>query len=320
MSGTVLITDCDMGDAVLEREVLEAAGFTVVHADARDEDAVIDAVAETGAVGLLVQYAPITRNVVTGCPGVRALVRYGVGLDNVDVDAAKEAGLAVSNVPHYGSDEVADHAITLLLSVLRGVPWWSHATANGGWPARGAFPDPAELKEQVLGLVGFGAIARAVARRAQAFGMRVIATDPYLDDAAFAGLGVERVDWEDLWRQSSAVSLHAPLIDSTRGSVDAQALGLLRPGAVLINTARAGLVDRTAVEAFLTTGRLGAFGTDVWWEEPAQAGDELIRHPRVLVTPHIAWLSPGSVVRLRREAAVILRDALLGSQGDRGGT
>jgi D-3-phosphoglycerate dehydrogenase / 2-oxoglutarate reductase len=311
VNGVALITDCDMGDAALEREVLERAGFSVAEAAARDEDDVIAAVAETRAIGLLVQYAPITRRVLTACPGVRALVRYGVGLDNIDVAAAAERGVAVSNVPHYGTDEVADHAITLLLSVLRGVPWWSASTARGEWPARGAHPDPAELKRQVLGLVGFGAIARGVARRAQAFGMRVLASDPYLGDDDFSALGVQRTSWEYLWRESTAISLHPPLTDSTRGCVDAAALGLLPAGAVLVNTARAGLVDRRALEASLAAGHLGAFGTDVWWDEPPRLGDELIRRPRVLATPHVAWLSPGSVVRLRREAAVLLRDALL---------
>jgi D-3-phosphoglycerate dehydrogenase len=311
MSGVVLITDCDMGEASLERQVLEPAGFTLLERTARSEDDVIAAVGETGATGLLVQYAPITRRVLEACPGVRALVRYGVGLDNVDVAAAADAGVAVSNVPHYGTDEVADHAVTLMLSLLRGVPWWSASTANGEWPARGAHPDPAELKEQVLGLVGFGAIARAVARRAQCFGMRVIATDPYVDAAVVADLGVEPASWEEVWRRSTAVSLHAPLNDATRGCVDAVALGLLPRGAVLVNSARAGLVDRGAVEAALTAGQLGAFGADVWWDEPARPDDELIRSPRVLVTPHIAWLSTGSVLRLRRQAAEILRDALL---------
>lgn len=310
MSEVALVTDSDMGEASLEREVLEAAGFTLAEASARDEDDVIAAVAETGAVGLLVQYAPITRRVLTACPGVRALVRYGVGLDNVDVAAAEEAGVEVSNVPHYGTEEVADHATTLLLSLLRGVPWWSAATAMGEWPARGAYPDPSELSRQVLGLLGFGAIARAVARRAQAFGMRVIATDPYVDDDAFSVLRVRRAAWEELWRGSTAISVHAPLDDSTRGCVDAAALSLLPPGAVLVNTARAGLVDRSAIESSLAAGHLGGFGADVWWNEPPTPGDALIRHPRVVVTPHVAWLSPGSVVRLRREAAVLLRDAL----------
>lgn len=311
MNSTVLITDCDMGDAVLEREVLEAAGVRVVHADARTEDDVIRSVAETGATGLLVQYAPITRAVLEACPAVQGIVRYGVGLDTIDLEAASDLEVAVSNVPHYGSNEVADHAVTLLLALLRGVPWWSDATRRHGWPARGELQDPLELSQQTLGLVGFGAIARAVARRAQAFGITVIATDPFAEAAAFDAAGVRAVDRDELWSSSTAVSLHAPLIESTRGAVDATTLSLLPAGSVLVNTARAGLVDRGALEAALDSGTLAAFGTDVWWDEPASPTDSLAAHPRVLLTPHVAWLSPGSILRLRKEAAEILRDMLI---------
>ena len=310
LTDTILITDCDMGEPTLEREILEAAGFRMVEASCTSESDVIATVAETGAVGLLVQYAPMTRHVLESCPTVRGLVRYGVGMDNVDVAAAADLGVTALNVPHYGSAEVADQAVTLLLALLRGTPWWSSATRRGEWPSRGDLPDPLEISECTLGLFGFGAIAREVAVRAQAFGMTVIAHDPYVDAANFAAAGVRGVTWEDLWTGSKVVSIHAPLTAGTAGIVNSAALDLMAPGGFLVNTARAGLADRESVERALASGQLAGAGLDVWWTEPADAADPLLRHPRVIATPHVAWLSPGSIRRLRSNAASSLVSVL----------
>lgn len=314
MTGTVLITDCDMGEADLERSELEPAGYRVVHMSCRDEDEVVEQVRATSPVGLLVQYAPITRPVIgAAVPDVRGVVRYGVGLDNVDLDAAAEHGVEVSNVHGYGSAEVADHAMALLLSALRGIPAWSGATGRGAWPARGAFADPAELRECQLGLVGFGAVAREVAIRAKSFGMSVASYDPYTDDDAFTAIGVRRVGWHDLWATSTAVSLHAPLSSETRRAVDAATLGAGPPGQVLVNTARAELVDRDALVDALDSGQVAMAALDVWWSEPASPDDALLTDDRVLVTPHIAWLSSGSTPRLRVGAARRLLTILEGA-------
>ena len=306
MTDTILITDCDMGEPTLERDILEAAGFRMVEAHCQTESDVIAAVAATGAVGLLVQYAPMTRQVFEACPSVRGLVRYGVGIDNVDVAAAAELGVTALNVPHYGSAEVADQAVTLLLSLLRGTPWWSAATRRGEWPSRGELPDPLEIAECTLGLFGFGAIAREVAVRAQAFGMTVIAHDPFVEATQFAAAGVRGVTWDELWSTSTAVSVHAPLTAGTAGRVNSAALDLMAPGGFLVNTARAGLVDRESVERALASGQLAGAGLDVWWTEPADAADPLLGHARVIATPHVAWLSPGSMRRLRSNAATSL--------------
>jgi D-3-phosphoglycerate dehydrogenase len=314
MSRTVLITDCDMGPADLERGVLEPAGWDVVHQCCRSEEEVVAAVRDTGAAGLLVQYAPITSAVLHACPSVRGLARYGVGMDTVDVEAARDLGVVALNVPDYGPAEVADHTMALLLGLLRGVPAWSAATRSGHWPARGELPDPLELRVCVLGLLGFGAIAREVATRAKAFGMEVLAHDPFVPSPAMAAAGVRSVEFDELWRCSTAVSVHAPLTPATTGIVGDAALGLLAPGSYLINCARAGLVDRAALEASLADGRLAGVGLDVWWDEPAHPDDALLRDPRVVVTPHVAWLSPGSIRRLRTSAARRLLDVLVATE------
>jgi D-3-phosphoglycerate dehydrogenase len=310
VTGSILITDYDMGEPDVERGIVNAAGFDLATGTCRSEDDVIAAVAKTGAVGLLVQYAPITRRVLEACPNVRGVVRYGVGLDNVDLAAAAERGVEALNVPHYGSEEVADQAVSLLVSLLRGLPWWSAATRRGEWPARGVLPDPLELRECTLGLFGFGAIARQVALRTHAFGMAVVAHDPYVSSDAFSAAGVRSVEWAELWRASTAVSVHAPLTDDTRGIVNAEALNMMPAGGFLVNTARAGLVDRAALETALQTGRIAGVGLDVWWQEPADPADFLLKHPKVLTTPHVAWLSPGSVDRLRAGAARRLVESL----------
>jgi D-3-phosphoglycerate dehydrogenase / 2-oxoglutarate reductase len=299
----VLITDCDMGPADLEREVLVAAGLELTHLACRTAADVVEQANAHRASGLLVQYAPIDRAVFEGCPQLRAVVRYGVGLDNIDLGAAAEHGVAVAGVRNYGTNEVADQATALMLALLRRLPQWSAATQAGGWPARGAIADPLELATCTLGLFGFGAIARAVAGRAAAFGLRVLAHDPYAPAEAFAVPGLERVDWHRLWSEATVVSLHAPLTGETAGAVNAEALGRMAPGGFLVNTARAGLVDRDALTAALDDGSLAGAGLDVWWTEPADPDDPLLRHPRVLVTPHVAWISPGAVRRLRIGAA-----------------
>jgi D-3-phosphoglycerate dehydrogenase len=314
-SPTVLITDNDMGPADLERAVLEPAGYRVVHAECRTEEDVLAEVRRHRPVGLLVNFAPITGRVLRACPQVKALFRYGVGMDNIDLGAARELGIEARNVPDYGSAEVADHATTLLLSLLRGVPAWSRETSRGEWPVRGDLPDPLELRECTLGLLGFGAIARQVGTRARAFGMRVLAHDPFVTDDDVRATGGEPVAFGDLWRGSTAVSVHAPLTESTKGIVDDGALALMAPGSFLVNTARAGLVDRPALERALDSGRLAGVGLDVWWHEPAAADDPLTRDPRVLLTPHVAWLSPGSVRRLRALAAQRLLDVLTTTGG-----
>ncbi|TNM69610.1 C-terminal binding protein [Streptomyces sp. NP160] len=309
-SPTVLVTDCDMGPADLERAVLEPVGWRLVEAACRTEDEVVAAVRESGASALLVQYAPISRRVLQECPDVRAVVRYGVGLDVIDLEAAAELGVTALNVPDYGSREVADHATALLLSLLRGVPAWSAAAASGSWPARGDLPDPRELADCTVGLLGLGAIAQQVARRLRAFDVVVVASDPFVAPEVAREAGVELVAPEELWARSTAVSVHVPLTAGTRGLVGAEQLGAMPRGGFLVNTARGGLVDRGALEDALASGQLAGAGLDVWWTEPAAPDDPLLADPRVLVTPHVAWMSTGSVGRLRTRAAQRALEAL----------
>ena len=309
MRQRVLITDSTIGDATIERALCVPAGYALIQDQCRSEDDVIRAIGEWQPVGILVQRAPITRRVLAACHGVRVIVRYGVGLDNVDVHAAEEFGVRVLATPGYGSNEVADHAMTLTLSLLRGLSNWSRGAAMGEWPRRGRLPDPVELDHATLGLLGFGAIARRVAVRARSFDMRVIAHDPYVE-TPFPDRGVDGVNWDELWHRSTVISIHTPLTDATRGVVDRSVLGAPGGPSFIVNTARADIIDRASLEEALQgDGLLGA-GLDVWWEEPPLASDALIRHPKVLLTPHVAWLSTGSVSRLQTMAVTALLEGL----------
>jgi D-3-phosphoglycerate dehydrogenase len=312
MREVVLITDCDMGEPEIERRVVEEAGYRLALGDCATEDDVIATATRTRANALLVQYAPVTRRVFERCPAVRAVGRYGVGVDTVDLVAAADRGVHVVNVPEYGTAEVADHALTLLLALVRNLTFWTSETTSRRWPQPLTEQPPPELAALTLGLLGFGSIARAVATRARAFGMAILAHDPFVEGAELAAGNVEPVTWRQLWERSDAVSLHAPLSDATRASVDDAALGRMRHGSFLVNTARAGLVDRDALRCALEEGRLRGAALDVWWEEPPEAGDALLGHPRLLVTPHVAWLSRGSIGRLRRRAAEHVVAALVG--------
>jgi D-3-phosphoglycerate dehydrogenase len=300
--GAILITDSDLGDPDIERSIAAEAGYEIVVASCRTERDVIEAIRRAGPCGLLVQYAPITGAALEHAPKLRAIARYGVGLDSIDLDAAARAGLAVVNVPDYATEEVADHTLALVLALLRGLPATTAATRSGAWPSGHEAVPPRDVRALTLGLAGFGRIAQAVARRLGSLGARIVVHDPLVPPDTVAAAGAEPVGWTELWDRADLVSLHMPLMDGTRGLVDDRLLGRLRPGSYIVNTARAGLIDRGALERALARGALAGVALDVWWEEPPPPDDPLLRDSRVVVTPHVAYLSAESVTRLRRYA------------------
>jgi len=306
----VLLTDCDLGEPEVERAVLAGAGLDLVASDCRTEDEVIDAA--EGAVGLLVQYAPIGARVLAALPQLQAIVRYGVGLDTIDVAAAANRGVRVLAVPDYCTDEVADHALALLLAVTRCVAASDRAVRSGQWPEAHTFTTASALRERRVGLVGFGRVGRAVADRCRAFGADVCAYDPNVASDELRAAGVQPVGIDDAFG-SDVVSLHLPLTEETDGLVDARRLALMPRDGILLNVSRGGLVDEAALVEALDSGRLAAAGLDVVADERPSHNSVLRAHPRVVLTPHIAFYSPGSLARLRRAAAERLVTALDGS-------
>ena len=309
MAGVVVITDCDHDTIDPERSVLDGHDVELRRLQCRTPEEVA---AQAGDADVLInQYVPITAEVLDALPRCRLVVRYGVGVDNVDVEAAEARGVWVANVPDYGRDEVADHTLALALSVLRGVVALDRSVHEGSWDLELVRP-LRRLSRLTWGVVGCGAIGTAVAGRAAGLGMRVLGYD-------VAGVRsdppIERVPLEDLLSRSDLVSLHAALTRDSHHLIDADALARMRPAAWLVNTARGGLVDSAALLAALDAGALAGAALDVLETEPPDdLGWRLARHPRVVATPHAAWYSEEAFHTLKTEVA---REALRVLEGDR---
>ncbi|MYM20448.1 C-terminal binding protein [Brevibacterium sp. 5221] len=246
-------------------------------------------------------------------PGA-VVIRYGIGFDCVDIDAATTLGIRVCNIPDYGADTVADHTAMLALASLRHLDEYNRALKDGndGWCAPADVGVIPALSDVTVGLVGVGQIGLLVAHRLQAFGARIIAADPYADAEALAGSGVELVSLPDLLATADIVSLHAPLSDETRHLIDTAALDAMKDSAILVNTGRGGLVDTAAAAQAVTAGRLGGLAFDVFESEPLEADSPLRRSPHTLLSPHSAFYSTRAMDNLQRFAAEEMARALRG--------
>jgi len=306
----VVITDHSFASVATERVLVESAGGTLEIAQCKTEDEVIAAAA--GAVALLVQWAPITERVLASLNGCRAVVRYGIGVDNIDLAAAKRLGVPVANVPDYCIDEVADHTLALAVSLGRQLGPTERRMRAGGWKITPPAPMPA-FRDMHFVTLGFGRIGRAVLERARAFGFHLAAYDPLLPDEVFHHAGVQRVTLDDAFACADVLSVHLPLMAATRHLVSAPRLATMRPSALLVNTSRGGLVDTRALAAALTAGRLAGAGIDVFEEEPLPRDHPLLQCASALLTSHTAWYSEASVQSLQRLAAM---EAVRGLRGE----
>ncbi|WP_129115523.1 C-terminal binding protein [Halegenticoccus tardaugens] len=310
MSHTVVVTDFDFPDVELERELCEAHGATLETAQATTPTEVIEAAA--GADALLVQYAPITEAVFDALPDLVVVGRYGVGVDAVDVASATAHGVQVVNVPAYCEDEVSTHAIALLLACVRNVSNYDAEIKRGTWDWKRGRPIH-RLRGRTLGFAGFGKIPERMVKKVRGFGLDAVAYDPYRSAEEIAGRGAEKVEFEELLERADAISVHTPLTDETRGLFDADAFRVMKESAVLVNTARGGVVDTDALADALTAGELAGAGLDVLPEEPPEPSPLLDRDD-VVLTPHVAWYSEESIEELRRTAT---RDVLRAIVGER---
>jgi D-3-phosphoglycerate dehydrogenase len=265
-----------------------------------------------GLVGLVLSPSHrFSRRDLELCPDLRIVVTTSTGHDNIDVDACRENGVPVWHPTDYCSTEVADSAVAHLVGLLRGVTVLDRTVARGQWH----FADAGLLRRfdaTRLGILGFGAIGQKVAARARALGMQVRAHDPLVCSSVFADACVTGCELEELFETSTAVSIHVPLVEGTRGLVSAHLLGLLPPGAVLVNLSRGEVVDSDAVVAALESGRLMAASLDVLPVEPPTVEAPAPTHPRLVVTPHAAWYSEESAHILFRRPVEVVRDVLAG--------
>jgi D-3-phosphoglycerate dehydrogenase len=284
-----------------ELRMAKSASANDILAVARDADAV------------LVTYAKLSGELLQELRRCKVIGRFGLGVDNIDTPAAARLGITVTYVPDYCLREVSDHAMALLLALARKVPFSNRLVQSGRWEVPPIVP-LRRLEGQVLGLVGFGNIPRAVAPKAKAFGLRVITHDPYVSADVAKALGVENMSFEDLLGCSDFVSVHAPLVPATRGLMNAAAFARMKKGAFLVNTARGPLVDETALVAALDSGHLAGAALDVVTVEPLATDSPLLQRDNVILTPHTAFYSIEALEELQTKCASDVARVLTGEK------
>ena len=289
-------------------EILEAvAGFAVDYAPGLAAEEFRKRLSDADAL-IIRSGTAVTREAICAAPRLRVIGRAGIGVDNVDVAAATERGIVVVNTPAGNSMAAAEHAIALLVALARHVPQANASLKAGKWE-RGAFTGM-ELYTRTLALLGLGNIGRIVARRAQGLGMRVIAHDPHVPEDQAAKLDVELVDLPTLLARADVLSVHAPKTPETTGLLDAAAFARCKPGLLLVNAARGGIVDETALLAALESGRVGGAALDVFATEPPASDDPLVAHPRVICTPHLGASTEQAQLNVAIQVAEQVRDYL----------
>jgi D-3-phosphoglycerate dehydrogenase len=296
-----VITGHDFPNLDDEEEVLRPAGIELRVADPKDRAFLAEVAA---ADALMNEYSPVDAALIGAAQKCLAIVRYGVGVDNVDLEAATKAGICVANVPDYGTQEVALHAFSLLLAVHRRLRTYDTAVRAGRWMVGPAVTPPIHrIRGQTLGIVGFGRIGRSVAAYAAPLGVHLLTYDPYVSRTAAGEAGATLVDYATLLRQSDILSFHAPLGSETHHLLGEEEIRMLKPTAIVINTSRGAIIDTAALARALREGRLAGAGLDVFEREPLAADHPLRETPNTILTPHVAWYSEEARRALKRSVA-----------------
>ncbi|ENA9670219.1 C-terminal binding protein [Escherichia coli] len=283
--------------------------FVVVPANASLEEKLRQV---SNADAIMVREATVSRPMIEAMQQCRVIVRYGVGVDNIDSQAAKEKGIYVANVPDYGSEDVAEHALALLLAATRRIATRNRDVRDGQWGI-GQREPMFRLAGKILGVVGFGRISRCFVQKASGFGFkRILVVDPLLTDEQASQAGVTRVNLDTLCREADFISLHAPLTPDTHHLIGEAELAKMKPSAVLVNTSRGGLIDEQALINALLQKRIFAAGLDVFESEPLSAKSPLLQMDNTLCTDHTDWFTEESVVELQSKAAHEVRRAFEG--------
>lgn len=303
----VLLTDYAWPDLDIERQTLAGSGAELVVASATDPESLARQAADVDAI--MTNWAKVPGSVLRVAPKCRIVSRLGIGLDNIDVAAATELGMLVTNVPDYCLIEVAEHALALLFALGRKVAFYHHETQSGRYNLA-AGPKLLRMEGQTLGIVGYGNIGRKLAEKAVPLGFKILATSRTPRPVP----GVEFCKLDQLLAQSDYVSLHVPMSPATRHMIGREQLALMKPSAYLINTARGGLIDNAALSAALVAGQLAGAGLDVQDPEPPDLSQAPWNDPRVVVTPHAAFVSQESLANLRARASRQVADCLEGKR------
>jgi len=284
-----------------ELRMAKSASADDILAVAREADAV------------LVTYAKLTGDILRQLKRCKAVGRFGLGVDNIDLAAAKEMGITVTYVPDYCLQEVSDHAMAMLLALARKIPYSNALVQAGRWEMPAVVPIY-RLEGRVLGLIGFGNIPRRVAPKAQAFGLNVITHDPFVSQEAAKLLGVDNVRFDQLLARSDFISVHAPLTAQTRGLLNAEALAKMKKGVLIVNTARGPLIDEQALVAALDSGQVGGAALDVLATEPPAKDSPLLGRDNVILSPHTGFYSVDALNELQTKCASDVARVLSGEQ------
>lgn len=290
--------------------LLEAAGCETHYLDAfPPSERVAETAAKLGAAGIIARQSAITAAVMDASPHLRIIARHGAGTDEVDLEAARARGLLVTRTPGANARAVAEHAIAMMLMLLKNIPALQHRIAAGGW--RDGHMHVRDVFGTRLGLLSMGLIGQETARLARGLGMEVSAFSRSAPDEAFQDAR-RQPSLEALLSESAVLSLHSALTEETRGMIGADALALLPKGALIVNTARGGLIDETALLAALDRGHIGGAALDVTAVEPPGEAHPFRNHPTIILTPHIAGVTRGSMAQMAKDAAECVVAALTG--------
>lgn len=296
----VVYTDNIYKDNEIEYRRFAEAGYDFSVASSHDKETLKKECADADAV--MLSFIEMDEELINSLQKCKVIVRCGMGFNNVDIPAATKRGIMVANVQKYCLDEVSDHAVALMLTLIRKTAYLSRLLREGIWDPAKARPIP-RLKDLTLCLYGLGGISSRFATKAKAFGMHVAAYDPFLPAEYFEQMGVERIAEEDeLFRRADVLSVHLPLNKSTAKIINAEQLAMMKPTAIFLNLARGGLVDEEALIKALQDGKLGGAGLDVLADEFPSMDNPLFQMDNVIVSPHIAYYSEGSDVDLRNYA------------------
>lgn len=305
----ILITDYAWASIEPERQVLAEIGAELIAAKTGDEPE-LQTLAPT-MDGILTCWNPVRESVITAAKKCQVIARYGIGLDNIDVEAATEQGIVVTNVPAYCMDEVSDHAMGLLLACARKIPRFDRAVRNKTWD-QNIGPEMHRIRGKTLGIVGFGRIGQAIIPKATVFGLTINVCSPRTDPKRIQQQGAQKVTFQELLTTSDFITIHAPLTQETEHLFSEAEFRAMKPTAFLINTARGGIVDTTALTTALRNGDIAGAGLDVLETEPPEPDTELLTFDNVVLTPHAAFVSEDAILELEVTAARCVAQVLTG--------
>ncbi len=307
----ILITDYAWSSIEPERQVLAEVRAEVIVAEIGNEKELLTFAPMVD--GILTCWKPVRGCVIAAAQKCQIIARYGIGLDNIDVETATENGIIVTNVPAYCVDEVSDHAMALLLACARKIPRFNSAVKSGTWD-QNIGPQMYRLRGKTLGIIGFGHIAKAIMPKAKAFGLNVTVYSPRTSPELIKRHNAEKVSFQELLKMSDFITIHAPLTTETQHMFSYDEFRAMKPTAFLINTARGGIVDTAALTAALQNREIAGAGIDVLETEPPESDEELHTLDNVVITPHAAFVSEESIFELEVTAATSVAQVLTGQQ------